>query len=72
MGRLSGCKDAMILFEEHKGKIGPLTRKIEEIRRKRFEKKQYRRQNKLLKEKQGGQQPGTGATYIRSRKEEEK
>ena len=72
VGRLSGCKDAMILFEEHKGKIGPLTRKIEEIRRKRFEKKQYRRQNKLLKEKQGGQQPGTGATYIRSRKEEEK
>ena len=72
VGRLSGCKDAMILFEGYRGKINPLTRKIEEIRRKRFEKKQYRRQNKRWLKKQGGQQEGGGATFIRSRKEEEK
>lgn len=74
VGRLSGCEDAMILFEGYRGKMGPLTRKIEEIRRKRFEKKQYRRQNKRWLKRQGLQkeQGPKNRKLIANIKEEEK
>ena len=46
VGRLTGSEDALILFENHRGKIGAFTRRLEEMRRKRFERKQYRRKSR--------------------------